>query len=102
MFNAKFKIATNGDIYQNRFEKKYTEKFCYLYKNVFEPEETFNLLKLDSNKYRVNALNRMNQYVGIFCMICGSQLLNGGDKMLVNSNRTNENYFRFKIKQPDN
>ena len=34
MFNAKFRIATNGDIYQNKFEKKYTEKFCYLYKNV--------------------------------------------------------------------
>ena len=35
-------------------------------------------------------------------MICGSQLLDGGDEMMVNSNRTNENYFRFKIKQSDN
>ena len=94
--------ATNGDIYQNKFEKKYAEKFGCLCKNVFEPEEAFNLLKLDPNKYRVNALNRMNQYVGIFCMICGSQLLDGGDEMMVNSNRTNDNYFRFKIKKPDN
>ena len=83
--------ATNGDIYQNKFEKKYAEKFGCLCKNVFEPEEAFNLLKLDPNKYRVNALNRMNQYVGIFCMICGNQLLDGGDEMMVNSNRTNDN-----------
>ena len=65
MFNSKFRIATNGVIYQNNFEKKYTEKFCCLCINVFEPEEAFNWLKLTPNKYRLNALNRMNQYVRI-------------------------------------
>ena len=94
--------STNGDIFQNKFERKYAEKYGCLCKNVFDPEEAFNLLKLDPNKYKVNSMHRLNQYVGIFCMICGSQVLDGGDEMMVNSNRTNDNFFRFKIKKPDN
>ena len=94
--------ATNGDIFQNKFERKYAEKICCLCKNIFDPEEAFNLLKLDPNKYKFNAMQRLNKYVGIFCMICCTQILDGGDEMMVNSNRTNDNFFRFKIKKPDN
>lgn len=93
--------ATNGEMLQNKFEKNYGEKYGCICKNVFDPEDAFKLLKIDPAPYRLNAQSRMNQYVGIFCIICGLQVLEGGDDMMVNTNRTTDNYYKFKIKKPD-
>ena len=98
---ANLQAATNGEMLQNKFERNYGEKFGCICKNVFDPDEAFKLLKIDPEPYRVSAQNRMNQYVGIFCIICGMQVLDGVDDMMVNTNRTNDNYFRFKIVKPE-
>ena len=94
--------ATNGEMLLNKFERNYGEKYGCLCKNVFDPDEAFKLLKIDPKPYRLNAQLRMNQYVSVFCIICGLQILDPTEDMLVNSNRMNDNYFKFKIKKPDN
>ena len=94
--------ATNGEMLLNKFERNYGEKYGCLCKNVFDPDEAFKLLKIDPKPYRLNAQLRMNQYVSVFCIICGLQILDPTEDMLVNSNRMNDNYFKFKIRKPDN
>ena len=47
----------------------------------------------------LNERNRLNQYVNMFCMNCGSQVIEAQEDMLVNSN-TNNSFFRVKIKKP--
>ena len=91
--------ATNGYIYQNKFEKKYGEKYSCLCKKVFNVEDAFNLLKLNKETYIEDSRNRLNQYVNMFCMNCGSQVIEAQEDMLVNSNRNNS-FFRVKIKKP--
>ena len=98
---ANLQSSTNGEMLLNRFEKNYGEKFGCLCKNVFDPEEAFQLLKIDPEPYKINAQHRMNQYVRIFCIICGLQVVDSQDEMIVNTNRTSDNYFRFKIKKPE-
>jgi hypothetical protein len=91
--------ATNGYIYQNKFEKKYGEKYSCLCKKVFNVDDAFNLLKLNKESYVDDAKNRLNQYVNMFCMKCGSQVIEAQEDMMVNSN-ANNSFFRVKIKKP--
>lgn len=97
---SNLQASTNGEMLLNKFEKNYGEKYGCLCKNVFEPEEAFKLLRIDPEPYKINAQHRMNQYVRIFCILCGLQVVDSADEMMVNTNRTTDNYFRFKIKKP--